>query len=110
MDNQIIQEDEGASFESYFRDPSLATESPLAWAIGQRTDLLDAMRGIFSGPRPIVQLRLWCFMELASVPQGRIGRDDLNRLFYALQPSALDNVLKRLRDTGLVIWDQTSQD
>lgn len=110
MDDQIIQEDEGASFESYFRDPSLATESPLAWAIGQRTDLLDAMRGIFSGPRPIVQLRLWCFMELASVPQGRIGRDDLNRLFYALQPSALDNVLKRLRDTGLVIWDQTSQD
>ena len=39
-------------------------------------------------------------MELASLPQGRIARDDLNRLFYALQPPALDNVLKRLRDTG----------
>uniref|UniRef100_UPI0035B4B072 hypothetical protein n=1 Tax=Hylemonella sp. TaxID=2066020 RepID=UPI0035B4B072 len=110
MESQIEQEDEGGAFESYFRDPSQATESPLAWAIGQRLDLLDAMRGLFSGPRPVVQLRIWCFMELASVPQGRIARDDLNRLFYALQPQALDNVLKRLRDTGLVIWDQTSQD
>jgi hypothetical protein len=110
MNSQIDQEDEGGSFESYFRDPSQAMESPLAWAIGQRTDLLEALRGLFSGPRPVVQLRLWCFMELVSVPQGRISRDDLNRLFYALQPQALDNVLKRLRDTGLVIWDQTTQD
>lgn len=110
MDSEINQEDEGGSFESYFRDPSQAMESPLAWAIGQRTDLLEALRGLFSGPRPVVQLRLWCLMELVSVPQGHIARDDLNRLFYALQPQALDNVLKRLRDTGLVIWDQTTQD
>lgn len=110
MDSQLEQEDEGGSFESYFRDITQATDSPLAWALGQRVQLLEALRGLFSGPRPVVQLRLWCFMELASVPQGRIARDDLNRLFYALQPQALDNVLKRLRDTGLVIWDQTSQD
>lgn len=73
-------------------------------------ELLDALRGLFSGPRPVVQLRLWCFMELASVPQGRIARDDLNQWFHALQPQALDNVLKRLRETGLVVWDATAQD
>lgn len=110
MESLIEQGDEGGSFESYFRDPIQATESPLAWALGQRVDLLEALRGLFSGPRAVVQLRLWCFMELASVPQGRVARDDLNRLFYSLQPQVLDNVLKRLRETGLVIWDQTSQD
>lgn len=110
MKSLMDQEDEGGSFESYFRDPSQATESALAWSISQRGDLIDALRGLFSGARYVVQLRLWCFMELASFPQGRIQRDDLNRIFYALQPQALDNVLKRLRETGLVIWDSTSQD
>jgi hypothetical protein len=110
MKSLMDQEDEGGSFESYFRDPSQATESALAWSISQRGDLLDALRGLFSGARHVVQLRLWCFMELASFPQGRIQRDDLNRIFYALQPQALDNVLKRLRETGLVIWDSSSQD
>lgn len=110
MRNDIDQEDEVGSFEAYFRDPSQATESALAWSLGQRIDAIDALRGLFSGARHVVQLRLWCFMELASVPQGRIARDDLNRIFYALQPQALDNVIKRLRETGLIIWDQTSQD
>lgn len=110
MRNLIDQEDEGGSFESHFRDPSQATESTLAWSIGQRADALDALRGLFSGARHVVQLRIWCFMELASVPQGRIAREDLNRIFYALQPQALDSVIKRLRETALIIWDQTSQD
>lgn len=110
MKSLMDQDDEGGCFESFFRDPSQASESPLAWSIGQRVDLLDALRGLFSGARHVAQLRLWCFMELASVPQGRITRDDLSRIFYALQPQALDGVLKRLRDTGLVIWDQSSQD
>ncbi len=110
MKNPIDQEDEGGSFESYFRDASHAAESALAWSLSQRVDALDALRGLFSGGRNIVQLRIWCFMELASAPQGRIARDDLYRIFYALQPQALDSVIKRLRETGLIIWDQTSQD
>ena len=104
------QESEGASFESYFRDPSLALDSPLSWAIGQRLGILDSLRGLLSGSAPVAQLRVWCFMELASLPQGRFTRDDLNQQFYALQPNALDSVLKRLRDLDLLVWDATAQD
>jgi len=110
MKSLIRPEDEGVSFESYFRDCTLASESSLAWAIGQRLDLLDALRGLFSGARSVVRIRLWCFMELASAPMGHIARDDLNQLFHALHPQALDSVLKRLRETGLIMWDQTNQD
>lgn len=110
MDPQNEQEHEGGSFESYFRDPSSASDSPLAWAVGQRLNVLDALRGLFSGPPAVVQLRVWCFVELASVPHGRITREDLNQLFHALLPQALDNVLKRFRDAGLLVWDATSQD
>ena len=100
----------GASFASYFRDPGQIGDAPLAWAIGQRLDLVDALRGLFSGPRAVVQLRLWCFMELASLPQARVSREDLAQLFHALIPSALENTLKRLRDSGLLVWESASQD
>lgn len=110
MHKKIEQEEDGDSFESYFRAEAMGADSPLAWAIGRRIDLIDALRGIFSGPRPVVQLRLWCFMELASLPQARIPRDDLAQLFHELQPSALENTLKRLRDVGLIVWESSSQD
>ncbi|WP_310309087.1 AAA family ATPase [Hydrogenophaga laconesensis] len=110
MDLQNEQEHEGASFEAYFRDPASAADSPLAWAVSQRAAVLDALRGLFSGPPAVVQLRVWCFMELVSVPHGRITREDLNQLFHLLLPQALDNVLKRFRDVGLLVWDATSQD
>jgi hypothetical protein len=101
---------DSTSFEGYFRDPGYAPEQPLAWALGQRLPLLDALRGLFSGPQALVQLRLWCFMELATQPQARLSREDFNRLFHALLPEALDAVLKRLRDLDLLTWDATAQD
>lgn len=101
---------DSTSFEGYFRDPGYAPEQPLAWALGQRLALLDALRGLFSGPQALVQLRLWCFMELATQPQARLSREDFNRLFHALLPEALDAVLKRLRDLDLLTWDATGQD
>ncbi|NML46165.1 hypothetical protein HHL11_20625 [Ramlibacter sp. G-1-2-2] len=104
------EEQESSSYEAYFRDPSMAAESPLAWALHQRTDLIDAVRGLLGGPQAPARLRLWCFMELASQPQGRLVRDDLNRLFHVLKPEALDMVLKRLRDLALLVWDATAQD
>jgi len=106
----LPEHNESTSFEAYFRDPEFAPEQPLAWALHQRQDLLEALRGLFSGPQALVQLRLWCFMELASQPQARLSRDDVNRLFHAVLPEALDNVLKRLRDLNLLVWDATPQD
>lgn len=105
------EEDQGAtSFEYYFRDPSMAADSSLAWALNQRVPVIDALRGLLGGGQAAAQLRLWCFLELASHPQGRLARDDLNQLFHVLKPEALDLVLKRLRELGLFIWDATAQD
>jgi hypothetical protein len=101
---------ESSNFEGYFRDPGFAPEQPLAWAIGQRLDLLDALRGLFNGPQALVRLRLWCFMELAAQPKARLSRDDLNQLFHAVMPEALETVLKRLRELDLLVWDATPQD
>lgn len=97
-------------FDSFFRDPGSAPEHPQAWALQQRLDLIDALRGLFGGAQAAVQLRLWCFMELASQPQARLSRDDVNRLFHMLWPEALDGALKRLRELGLLVWDATPQD
>jgi len=108
--HELAQEQEAASFEGYFRDPAFAAESQLAWALGQRLDVLDAVRGLFSGGQAAARLRLWAFLELAAHPQGRLQREDLNQLFHGLKPEALDMVLKRLRDLGLLIWDATGQD
>lgn len=106
----LPEEHEAASFEGYFRDPAFAAESSLAWALGQRVDVLEAMRGLLSGGQAAARLRLWAFLELAAHPQGRLQREDLNQLFHGLKPEALDMVLKRLRDLGLMIWDATAQD
>jgi len=101
---------ESGTFEGYFRDPSFAAESPLAWALGQRLEILEALRGLLSGGQAAARLRLWAFLELASLPQGRLQRDDLNQVFHVLKPDVLEMVLKRLRDLGLLVWDATAQD
>lgn len=97
-------------YESYFRDPSMAAEPSLSWILQQRVDLIDALRGLLSGNQAAVRLRLWCFMELLSQPQGRFTRDDLNRLYHILKPEPLEMALKRLRDLALIVWDATAQD
>lgn len=105
-----LDDPESGSFESYFHDPSFALESPLAWALAQRGALLDALRGLLSGSSAALRLRLWVFLALAGQPQARWPREDLNRGFPGLRPEALDAVLKRLRELGLLAWDATAQD
>ena len=104
------EDQDSSSFESYFRDPTLPAELPLAWALGQRLETIDAVRGLLAGSQAAARLRLWCFLELASQPQGRLAREDVNQLFHVLRPEALDMALKRLRDLGLLVWDATAQD
>ncbi|EGI76184.1 hypothetical protein [Hylemonella gracilis] len=102
--------DTESSFESFFREPELAQQAPLAWALTQRQPLIDAVRGLLGGPQAAARLRLWCFMELASQPQGRLQREDIQQLFHVLKPEALDTALRRLRELGLLVWDTGSQD
>lgn len=109
-DSHLFDEQEPAAFEGYFREPGFAAESPLAWILGQRLELLDAVRGLMSGGQSAARLRLWVFLELAAQAQGRFSREDLNLLFHGLRPEALDVALKRLRDLGLLVWDATAQD
>ena len=87
-DPHLLEEQESSTFEGYFRDASLAAEQPLAWALAQRLDVVDALRGLFSGPQAAAQLRLWCFLELASQPQARLGRDDLAQRYFLAAISA----------------------
>lgn len=101
---------EGLRFEHFFREPDAASDAPQAAAMQQRQPVLDALRGLFGGAPAHVQLRLWCFMELATLPQGRLARDEVNRHFHMLWPEALESALKRLRDIGLLAWDPTAQD
>ncbi len=105
-----LDEPDTGSFEGYFREPSLAAESPLAFALEQRLEVLDALRGLLAGHAQAARLRVWAFLELASLPQGRVQREDLQQLFHALKPEALEMVLKRLRDLALLVWDSTAQD
>ena len=107
---QYEDPESSSSFESYFREPSMAAESPLAWGLQQRLELIDAVRGLLGGAQAAARLRLWCFLELASQPRGRLQREDLNQLFHVLKPEALDMALKRLRDLDLLVWDATAQD
>ncbi len=108
----LLQPDppDSLSFEAHFRAPELAAESAQAWALVQRAPLLDALRGLLSGPQAAVQLRLWVFLELTGQPQARLNREDLQRLFHTLLPDSLDTALKRLRELGILVWDATAQD
>lgn len=97
-------------FEDFFRDPAFAQDHPLSFALARKQGAIDALRGLFSGGTAFAKLRLWCFLELAAQPQGRLSREDINRVFHALQPEVLDAVLKRLRELDLLVWDATAQD
>lgn len=110
IEASLPEQNDSSSFEAFFRDPGFAPARPLAWALSQRQALIEALRGLFNGSQAMVQLRLWCFMELAAQPQARLSRDDVNRLFHAVLPEALETVLKRLRDINLLVWDPTPQD
>ncbi len=97
-------------FEDYFRDGSVPIESQGLWQLAQHEATLDALRGLFHGPAPLVKLRVWVFLDLMAMPQSRIARDEINQRFHVLREEPLALVLNRLREVGLLSWDATTQD
>ncbi len=107
---QIIAGPEGeTALADYFRDADHASDSPLAWQIEQKSAQIDALRGLFYGPAGLVRLRLWVFITLMGQGEASLAREALDQLFHALRPEALDTVLKRFRELGLLSWDETQR-
>ena len=99
-DPQQYEDQESGSYEAYFRDPSLATEAPLAWALQQRLDVVEALRGLFGGAPALARLRLWCFLTLASAPAGPAVARGRQPAVPRAAARAAGQALKRLRDLG----------
>lgn len=54
-----------------------------------------------------MQLRLWVFLTLVGQGEASLTRERIDEQFHALRPEALETVLKRLREVGLLAWDET---
>ena len=93
----------------FFRDADAAADAPLLWRVARQQALTQALSGLFHGPAALVQLRLWVFLQLATLGDALLPRERIDELFHALRPEALETVLKRLRDAGLLAWDETQR-
>lgn len=100
---------DAAALSDFFRDADAAADAPLLWRIAQQQALTHALSGLFHGPAALVQLRLWVFLQLAVHGEAQLPRERIDELFHALRPEALETVLKRLRDAGLLAWDETQR-
>lgn len=91
----------------YFRDADAAADSPLLWNITRQPQLTLALSGLFHGNAALVQLRVWVFLQLAAQGNAQLPREHIDEMFHALRPEALETVLKRFRDVGLLVWDES---
>lgn len=109
---EIADEEQGGgvgAIADFFRDADAAQDSPLLWLLTRQQPLTQALSGLFHGPAALVQLRLWVFLQLASQGEALLPRERIAEIFHALRPEALETVLKRLRDVGLLAWDETQR-
>lgn len=101
--------DDPRSPDEFFRDGGGPVDSLLWWQLERHEALLAAQRALFGGEAAWVRLRVWVFLELMALPAARLARDELNRHFHHVKEDALETVLKRLRDAGLLHWDASTQ-
>jgi hypothetical protein len=94
----------------WFREGASALDSPLWWQLNQQAELVEALRTMCSGAAAVVQLRIWVFLELMTLPEGKVSRETLRLHFHLLRDEALELALRPLRSTGILEWDaQTSE-
>jgi hypothetical protein len=104
-DTADLPEGDRADPQHWFRAGATPLDAPMWWQLTQQAELVEALRSLCSGPAPLVQLRLWVFMELMALPQARLSRDTLNLHFHLLREDALELALRPLRSAGLLEWD-----
>ncbi|MBY0367368.1 MAG: hypothetical protein K2X12_14085, partial [Burkholderiaceae bacterium] len=97
--------DDPRSPDEFFRDGGGPVDSLLWWQLERHEALMAAQRALFGGEAAWVRLRVWLFLEVMALPAARLARDELNRHFHHVKEDALETVLKRLRDAGLLHWD-----
>ncbi len=98
-------EPDRADPQQWFRDGATPTDAPLWWQLNQQAGLVEALRSLCTGSAPLVQLRLWVFLELMALPQARLSRETLNMHFHLLREDALELALRPLRTAGLLEWE-----
>lgn len=99
------EEAERAEPNQWFREGASALDSPLWWQLTQQAQLVEALRAVCTGAAAIVQLRIWVFLELMMLPEGKVSRDTLRLHFHLLRDEALELALRPLRSTGVLEWD-----
>ncbi|MBH9576446.1 hypothetical protein [Inhella proteolytica] len=93
----------------FFRDGEAPLDAGLWWQLDRQGATLGALRALFHGPAALARLRVWVFLELMGLPEGRLAREQLNRHFHVLTDEALELVLRRLREADLLSWDASEQ-
>ena len=91
----------------FFRDADAASDSALLWNLTRQSQMTQALSGLFHGNAALVQLRVWVFLQLAVQGEAQLPRERIDETFHALRPEALETVLKRFRDVGLLVWDES---
>lgn len=101
--------DDAHPADGFFRDGAAPVDSLLWWQLERQEALIAAQRALFGGEASWVRLRVWVFLELLALPAARLTREALNQAFHQLRDDALETVLKRLREVGLLLWEASSQ-
>lgn len=96
-----------SALTDYFRDPDAVLDSPVAWQLENNVALVEALRLLFQGSTGLVRLRLWMLFALVGQGKAFLSREDLEQLFYAVRPEAVDSVIKRFREAALLTWDDS---
>lgn len=96
-----------SALADYFRDSDAMLDSPVAWQLENNVVLVEALRLIFQGSTGLVRLRLWMMFALVGQGKAFLSREDLEQLFYAVRPEAVDSVIKRFREAALLTWDDS---
>jgi hypothetical protein len=103
------QSDAEMTFADYFHDPDAVVDSAVAWQLESNAAQLDAVRLLFQGASGLARLRLWALFTLVGQGKAFLSREELDSLYYALRPEAVDAVIKRFRDAALLSWDESQR-